>query len=116
MNARDRKRRQQQREQCRTPAQHALNSLRLQIERPVIAIAKLKVNPWDDWELARQPTCTQLFCIADVKHAPGVPLHMNWIMHGAFQKVRTWVRSSWVRSSWVRSSIVQLRDPLDVVA
>ena len=31
---------------------------------------------------------------------------MNWIMHGAFQKVRT----------WVRSSVVQLRDPLDVVA
>jgi hypothetical protein len=31
MNARDSKRRQQQREQSRTPAQHALNSLGLQL-------------------------------------------------------------------------------------
>src|SRR5208282_3532162 len=46
------------------------------------------------------------FRVADVKHTPRVPLHMNWIMHGAFQKVRT----------WVRSSVVQLRDPFDVVS
>src|ERR1700680_4764614 len=45
------------------------------------------------------------FRVADVKHAPGIPLHMNWIMRGTFQEVRT----------WVRSSVIQLRDPLHVI-
>src|ERR1039458_945290 len=46
------------------------------------------------------------FRVADVKHALSVPLHMNRIMHGILQEVRI----------WLRSSIVQLRDPLHVVA